>query len=462
MIVADLQRAARWMGGRLVHASGGEAEFEGVSTDTRSLTVGQLFFALRGPNFDAHDKLSEAVSAGAKALVTEREVDAGVPCIVVDDTRRALGALAAAWRLQFDLPLVAITGSNGKTTTKDMVAAIFSQAGPTLATTGNFNNEIGLPLTLLNLAPHHRYAVVEMGANHAGEIAALCEIARPTIAVITNAARAHLEGFGSVEGVAQAKAEIFEGLAEGGTAIINADDAFAASWRERAKDRRILSFGLGDHADIHASQIESRQDEEGGATRFELHAKRGEVSVALRFVGQHMVQNALAAAAACLAAGLDLSTVADGLAVARPVPGRLQLLRPTARLTVLDDCYNANPDSVAAGLAVLAEMHGERWFVFGDLLEIGPDGERLHREVGQLAARSGVTRLLTVGEAARHASEAFGGAGEHYIDAPSLLAALDLPTDRDVAVLVKGSNAMGLDRVVKQLTHTAPPAAEVG
>jgi UDP-N-acetylmuramoyl-tripeptide--D-alanyl-D-alanine ligase len=459
MIRTDLERAAAWMNGRLL---GGNKTFEGVFTDTRAPVAGGLFFALRGPNFDAHDKLDEA-AAGAAALVVERELSADVPLIVVDDTRRALGALAAAWRLEFDLPLIAITGSNGKTSTKEMVAAILSQAGPTLATSGNFNNEIGLPLTLLNLTSAHRYAVVEMGANHPGEIAALCAITRPTIGLITNAARAHLEGFGNVEGVARAKGEIFTALAEGGTAIINADDDYAPLWREQALERRVLSFGLGESADIRASQIQSRWDEEGGATRFELHAKRGDVPVTLRFVGQHMVLNALAAAAAGIAAGLDLGTVADGLVNARPVPGRLQILRPTKHLTVLDDCYNANPDSVAAALAVLAEMPGERWFVFADLLEIGAESERLHHEVGDLAASSGVTRLITVGEAAQHACAAFGAEGsEHYKDVPSLLASLSLPLEHEIAVLVKGSNAMGLSRVVRQLVQAAPMTAEVG
>ena len=446
MIRTELSRAAAWMGGRLV---GDDLRFEGVSTDTRTMTPGQpsgpLFVALRGPNFDAHDKLADAAAAGAVATVTEREIGSGLPQIIVDDTRHALGMLAATWRLEFDLPLVAITGSNGKTTTKEMIAAIFAQAGPTLATRGNLNNEIGLPLTLLSLAPEHRYAVVEMGANHPGEIAALCGIARPTIGVITNAARAHLEGFGNIEGVA---------------AIINADDEYAPLWRELACDRRVLTFGFSDHADIRATQIQSRWDEEGGATRFELHAKHGDVLVALHFVGRHMVADALAAAAAGLSAGLDLGTVADGLAATRPVAGRMRLLRPMPELTVLDDCYNANPDSVAAALAVLADFPGERWFVFADLLEIGSEGERLHREVGELAQRSGVTRLMTVGDAARYASEVFGG--EHYTDVPALLMALALPAGHKIAVLVKGSNAMGLNRVVQRLMDSAPLAAEVG
>jgi UDP-N-acetylmuramoyl-tripeptide--D-alanyl-D-alanine ligase len=457
MIRTDLSRASAWMDGRLI---GADAHFDGACTDTRSMTPGQLFIALRGPNFDAHDKLADAVDAGAVGVVTEREIGCGLPQIVVDDTRRALGALAAGWRLAFDLPLIAITGSNGKTTTKEMVAAILSQAGSTLATRGNLNNEIGLPLTLLALAPEHRYAVVEMGANHPGEVAALCGIARPTIGVITNAARAHLEGFGSIEGVAQAKGEIFSGLAEGGTAVINADDEYASLWRDLARDRRVLSFGFSEGADIRATQMQSRWDEDGGATRFELHAKRDDVPVTLNFVGRHMVADALAAAAAGLAAGLDLGTVADGLAAARPVAGRLRLLRPLPQLTILDDCYNANPDSVAAALDVLADFPGERWFVFADLLEIGTDGDRLHREVGELAQRTGVTRLMTVGDAARHASTAFGG--EHFADVPALLAALESPAGREVTVLVKGSNAMGLGRVVQQLMRAAPAAAEVG
>jgi len=457
MIRADLQRAARWTDGVL---RGTDASFEGVSTDTRTLQPGRLFIALRGPNFDAHDRIADAVTGGAAGAVVDREVECTLPTIMVADTRHALGALAGAWRLEFDIPLIAVTGSNGKTTTKEMVATILAQAGPALATTGNLNNDIGLPLTLLALAPEHRHAVVEMGANHPGEIANLCRIARPTISVITNAARAHLEGFGSIESVARAKGEIIAGLAEGGTAIINADDPYVGLWRELAREHRLLTFGLSDNADIRATQIQSRWDEEGGATRFELHAKHGEVPVALRFVGRHMVINALAAAAAGLAAGLDLGTVADGLAAARPVAGRLRLLRPVPGLIVVDDCYNANPDSVAAALDVLAEMPGERWFVFADLLEIGADGERLHREVGERARSRGVTRLLTVGSAARNASAAFGG--EHFDDLDALMGALSLPADREVTVLVKGSNAMGLSRVVQMLQGTAPLAAEVG
>jgi UDP-N-acetylmuramoyl-tripeptide--D-alanyl-D-alanine ligase len=429
--------------------SGADLGFTGVSTDTRTLTAGQLFFALRGPNFDAHDKLDEAQAAGAVAAVVERVMPARLPQLMVRDTRHALGVLARAWRQRFSLPVLAVTGSVGKTTVKEMLAACMGTQGPVLATRGNLNNDIGLPLTLFQLDTSHRAAVLEMGANHAGDIALLADIARPQVGVITLCAPSHLKGFGSIEGVARTKGELFAGLPADGIAILNNEDAQAPLWRTLAGARRVVSFGMG--GDVSAKDI--RVESEGSV--FRLCTPAGDIEVRLKQRGLHNVRNALAAAAAAQAVGVSLSDIQRGLAETGMVSGRLQYRAGVDGCRIIDDSYNASPASVAAALAVLATEPAPRWLVFGDMRELGPDAAEYHREVGAQAERAGVSMLFTYGSLACHAAERFSGAITHGIDHESLLAGLRAALSDRAAprptILIKGSRAMALDKVANAL-----------
>ncbi|MCC6709421.1 MAG: UDP-N-acetylmuramoyl-tripeptide--D-alanyl-D-alanine ligase [Gammaproteobacteria bacterium] len=425
--------------------------FNGASTDTRSLGPGQLFFALRGPNFDAHEKLDEAQAAGAVAAVVERAMPSRLPQLLVADTRAALGQLARAWRQRFDIPVLAVTGSAGKTTVKEMLAAIMRTQGPVLATRGNFNNDIGLPLTLFQLDASHRAAVLEMGANHVGDITLLVAIARPHIGVITLCAPGHLEGFGSIEGVARTKGEMFAGLPDDGIAILNADDAQAPLWRELAGKRRVSSFGLS--ADFRAENIQATAD----GSVFTLRSPAGAIEITLKHRGLHNVRNALAAAAAASAAGVSLADIQRGLAEAGIVKGRLQYRAGSVGCRIIDDSYNANPASVAAAIAVLGSEPAPRWLVFGDMRELGPDAVDYHREVGAQAAAAGVTQLFTYGALARHAAERFAGFAQHADSHGNLLAALRAALSEAAnappTLLIKGSRAMALDEVANALAE---------
>jgi UDP-N-acetylmuramoyl-tripeptide--D-alanyl-D-alanine ligase len=436
--------------------AGDDREFTGVSTDTRSLAPGQLFFALRGPNFDAHEKLQEALAAGAVAAVVERAMPCRVPQLVVADTRAALGTLARAWRQRFAIPVLAVTGSAGKTTVKEMLAAIMRTQGPVLATSGNFNNDIGLPLTLFQLDASHRAAVLEMGANHVGDIALLVAIARPRIGVITLCAPGHLEGFGSIEGVARTKGEMFAGLPDDGIAILNDDDAQAPLWRELAGRRRVVSFGAA--ADFRADDVEAS----AAGTDFTLRTPQGSIGITLKHRGLHNVRNALAAAAAASAAGVSLADIRRGLAEAGTVKGRLQYRVGRGGSRLIDDSYNANPASVAAALAVLGAEPAPRWMVFGDMRELGSDAVAYHREVGAQAAAAGVAQLFTYGALARHAAERFTGRVHHGEDHASLLAALHAALAEarpsPPTVLIKGSRAMALDQVANALAERSDVA----
>jgi len=442
-IQTTLTRAAAWMG---AEQKGEDRPFAGVSTDSRAMPPGALFIALRGPRFDGHDHAPEAVAAGAAAVVTERPLSIAAPQLLVPDTRRALGALAAAWRRACPVRVVAITGSNGKTTVKEMCAAILSQAGPVLATRGNLNNEIGVPLTLLRLSPEHRHAVVEMGANHAGEIGMLTGLARPDAALITNAAAAHLEGFGSLEGVARAKGEIYSGLEEQGVALINADDPFAPLWRELAAGHRVMTFGLREPADIAAA---ARLD--GAGAQMSLRLPDGEQPVRLALLGRHNVQNALAAAAAAAALGIDRRAIAAGLAQMRPVAGRLAPRPGSQGAHLIDDSYNANPASLGAALEVLAACEGRRYLVLGDMAELGAEAEALHRRAGEQARAAGIDRLYATGRLSRLAAERFGSGGHFFAHQEALIEALRSELSPEVTVLVKGSRAARMERVVAAL-----------
>ncbi len=440
--------------GRLV---GTDREFLAVSTDSRTLAAGDLFVALQGERFDGHDYAAAAAARGACAVVVSRELAVDIPQVVVADTLAALGAAAGAWRGQFALPLVGVGGSNGKTTTKELLAAILRCAGTVLATQGNLNNHIGVPLTLFRLTRDHRAAVVEMGANHAGEIAALAALARPTVGLVTNAGAEHLEGFGSLDGVARAEGEMFAGLGGGATAVINADDDFHGLWRTLSKAGRTVSFGLGETADFRARPVSFGIADGAWLSRFELDCPAGHAVIRLALPGRHNVLNAAAAAAAAWACGAVLDDIVTGLGEVRPVAGRLELKRLPGGAWLVDDTYNANPSSALAGLDVLAELGGERWLVLGEMAELGQHAAAAHAEVAHVARRSGVSTLYALGAATRPTVEAFGAGGRWFADAGALTAALAGAAPAGATVLVKGSRVNRLERVVEALV--APRAA---
>jgi len=425
---------------------GEDLPFHGVSTDSRQARPGELFVALRGPRFDGHAFVAQAAEAGCSALMLEHRVNVALPWMEVEETRRGLGRLGAAWREQFSLPLVAVTGSNGKTTVKEMLAAILLRRGPVLATRGNLNNEIGVPLTLLRLTPEHHAAVVEMGANHPGEIAWLTELSRPTVALITNAAAAHLEGFGSLEGVARAKGEIYAGLGETGIAVINADDPFAPLWRDLNRNRETVTFGLEREADVTG-----RWEGTISGSRLALETWRGAAELELPLAGRHNVMNALAATAAALAAGVELDAVRAGLESMSPVSGRLQRKRTAEGVTLIDDSYNANPASLGAALKVLAMAEGTRCLVMGDMGELGDEAVWLHQRIGEMARAEGIERLYAVGELSRAAVHSFGKGGRHFSDRQALIETLGDELTPEMTLLIKGSRSMHMEEVVDAL-----------
>jgi UDP-N-acetylmuramoyl-tripeptide--D-alanyl-D-alanine ligase len=432
--------------------AGPDVAFTGVSTDSRTLGAGALFVALSGPHHDGHEFVAEARKRGAAAAVVERPIGASLPLLVVPDPLAALGSLAALWRARFPIPLCAVTGSNGKTTVKEMLLSILSRNGATAATRGNLNNEIGVPLCLFALDDTHRYAVMEMGANHPGEIARLCRIAAPTVAVVTCCAPAHLEGFGSVEGVARAKGEVFAGLGPDGVAVINQDDDFAPLWHTLAGLRRRIGFGLRPGAEVTARLKPNGDGIEG--SRFLLETPRGATAVHLSLLGTHNVLNACAAAACAEALGISLEHTVDGLESVKAMPGRLTAYEGPPGVRVFDDSYNANPGSLRAALEVLAHCRGERWLVLGDMGELGAESPKLHRDAGHLARALGVKRLYGLGDLCRESVCGFGPGGRHFADIESLLAALSADLHAGVSLLVKGSRAMRMERVVGDLRQT--------
>jgi UDP-N-acetylmuramoyl-tripeptide--D-alanyl-D-alanine ligase len=435
---------------------GADARFLAVTTDSRKTSAGDLFVALKGERFDGHDFVLSCFDRGVvAAMVGECSAICGQlsanPLLVVQDTRLGLGDLAAHWRGKFAIPLAAVTGSNGKTTVKEMLASILrtdSGADSVLATEGNLNNDIGLPLTLLKLRANHRYAVVEMGMNHTGEIAYLTRIASPTVALVNNAQPAHLEGLGSVEAVARAKGEIFAGLAADGTAVINADDAYASLWKQLATPHRVLTFGLEHAADVSADYA---LDPDG--SRLHLKTPDGNIETHLAVPGLHNVRNALAAAAAALAMNVPLTTVAAGLAAFGGVKGRLQRKTGCCGCVVIDDTYNANPASMRAAIGVLAAIPGNKVFVMGDMGELGDNAAELHREIGAEAKAAGVGRLYALGDFSRSAVTAFGSGASHFESVEALVLALREELSEGTTVLVKGSRFMRMERVVEKLTR---------
>jgi UDP-N-acetylmuramoyl-tripeptide--D-alanyl-D-alanine ligase len=442
-IRCTLATAAGWLDARL---EGDDAGFYGVSVDSRAIEAGMLFVALRGPNHDGHDHVADALAAGAAAALVERPLPLAIPQLVVDDTRLALGRLAAAWRRELQTVLVGVTGSNGKTTVKEMCAAILSRAGTTLSTRGNLNNDIGLPLTLLRLSPDHRYGVIEMGANHPGEIAYLTKLAAPQVAIITNAAPAHLEGFGDVEGVARAKGEIFSGLSEEGVAVLNADDDFAALWQQLSGSHRTLRFGLTRSADVGARGLGDVHGSE-----LEVLTPLGGFHLDLPLPGRHNIMNALAAVCAALALNIEFEDIVAGLESLAAVKGRLTTRTGRNGATILDDSYNANPASLHAGLQVLAGCGGRRLLALGDMGELGENAEALHRQAGRQARELGIDGLYASGNLSRHASEAYGEGGHFYEQQQQLIEALLPQMSKEVTVLVKGSRSSRMERVVEAL-----------
>ncbi|MFN3785558.1 MAG: UDP-N-acetylmuramoyl-tripeptide--D-alanyl-D-alanine ligase [Thiothrix sp.] len=418
---------------------------ERVERDSRQVRAGDLFPALQGERFDAHEFVAD-VAAKASAALVSRPVAADIPQVVVDDVRLALGRLAAAWRQQFDIPLVGLTGSNGKTTVKEMLTAILSLQGATLATVGNLNNDIGMPLTLLGLRAQHRFAVLEMGMNHFGEIDYLTRIARPTVAIINNAGAAHLGQVSDLAGVARAKGEIFAGLALDGTAVLNADDAFVEYWRGLNHGRRVFTFGMQQPADVRGAVVNNQ---------LQIRVAEQAVTLQLALLGQHNYMNALAATAAAVALGVDLQTVKRGLEGLQPVKGRLQPKAGAHGGLVIDDTYNANPSSTAAAVGVLAGMPGKKVLVLGDMGELGAHSAALHAEIGRQAAQAGIDALYTLGALSAHASHAFGTPHQAYQDLSTLLVTLRTVLQPETTVLVKGSRSARMERVVEALTATA-------
>jgi UDP-N-acetylmuramoyl-tripeptide--D-alanyl-D-alanine ligase len=428
-----------------------------ISTDSRKIVPGDLFIALRGDKFDGHDFVTDVLAAGAAAAL----VDGDWPLpdandgryIVVSDTRLALGQLAAWWRDKFTLPVLGLTGSNGKTTVKEMCAAILAQAygkDAVLATVGNLNNDIGCPLTLLRLRSHHRAAVIEMGMNHAGEIDYLTRLTAPTVALVNNAQRAHLEGLGGLDGVARAKGEIFLGLAADGTAIINADDAAAGLWHELALDgnpqRKVVTFGLSEEADVRAEVSSSVL-----ASTILMTAAQGSASFTLPVPGLHNARNAMGAAAACLALGVAFTDVVHGLASYGGVAGRLQQKTGLKGALVIDDSYNANPDSMRAAMDVLAALPGKRIFVMGDMGEVGETAGQVHDELGGYAKSKGIDRLYCLGELSVAAARNFGDGGQYFRRLDELVRTVKSELDPQTTVLVKGSRFMRMERVVEAI-----------
>jgi UDP-N-acetylmuramoyl-tripeptide--D-alanyl-D-alanine ligase len=456
MMMSTLSQVARETGGRLV---GSDRGFAAVSTDTRNLRPGDLFFALRGERFDALEFVLEAERRGAAGAVVEMRQRLDIPQVEVRDSREALADFARAWRAGFSLPVIGVTGSNGKTTVKEMIAAIlraqFSDEGAVLATTGNLNNEIGLPLMVLQLTQQHQAAIFEMGASRAGDIELLAGIAQPAIGVITNSAAAHLEGFGDLDGVVQTKGEIIDSVAPGGCVVLNRDDAGFAAWRRRASRHMVLAFGIEADADVNAREIAQPPHGSVSGYAFELVTPAGSMPVQLTVPGLHNVGNALAAASAALALDVSLETIATGLASFDGVPGRLQRQALPGGITLYDDTYNANPASVAAAISLLGSERQPRWLVLGDMAELGTDAAELHAGIGEMARDAGIDRLLCAGALSRSAAEAYGGDAEWFPDRASLSTALAGSLVAGATLLIKASRSSRLEKIIPEIRAAA-------
>jgi UDP-N-acetylmuramoyl-tripeptide--D-alanyl-D-alanine ligase len=453
-----LSQAAQATGGKLV---GPDVSINGVSSDSRKLALGNLFIALRGEHFDGYEFAAQVVRSGAAAVMVNADsykanpslIDPRSSCLIVEDTRLALGQLAKWWRRQFAIPLVAITGSNGKTTVKEMLSSVLREAGGSanavLATIGNLNNDIGMPLTLLRLNAGHRYAVIEMGMNHPGEIDYLTRIAAPDIALINNASGAHLEGLGSVQAVAQAKGEILAGLENHGTAVINADDEHAPLWRGLAGAHPLLEFGLDQQADVHGTW----QPKDFGL-QLNVQTPQGDFTAVLHVPGEHNARNALAATTAAIALNIPLEKIVAGLEKFRGVVGRLQRKAALHGASMIDDTYNANPASMRAAIGVLAQAAGKHILVLGDMGELGDDAAAFHAEIGTEARRAGIEKMFALGELSRNAVREFGSGARHFERIEDLQSELEKELDANTTILVKGSRFMKMERVVSHCVDT--------
>lgn len=446
MIRVSLKQMESILDGQL---HGADADIIDVTTDTRKLTAGCLFVALKGERFDAHDFAVDAVKGGAGALLVNRKLDIDVPQLVVADTRLAFGELGAWVRQQVPTRVVALTGSSGKTSVKEMAASILRQCGNTLYTAGNLNNDIGVPMTLLRLTPEYDYAVIELGANHQGEIAWTVGLTRPEAALVNNLAAAHLEGFGSLAGVAKAKGEIFTGLAANGTAILNADNNDWLNWKTIVGDRKTWRFSPNAAgSDFTATNVHITSH----GTEFTLQTPLGDVDVVLPLPGRHNIANALAATALAMAVGATLEAVKAGLAELKAVPGRLFPIQLAENQLLLDDSYNANVGSMTAAAQVLSEMPGYRVMVVGDMGELGDEAEACHRQVGEAAKAAGIDRVLSVGVLSKTLSDA-SDVGEHFIDKQAVVARLQalIAEHSILTILVKGSRSAAMEEVVRAL-----------
>jgi len=439
---------------------GDDCDLSTVSIDTRTLQRGDVYVAIRGERFDGHTFIEQALNQGARAIVADAafEVGAdgidGVPVLHVSDARKALGGLATLWSQGHQVPTVAITGSNGKTSVKEMLASILGQLGPTLATQGNLNNDIGVPLTLLSLRAEHQYAVVEMGANHPGEIAGLSAMTKPDVALVNNIGAAHLEGFGSIDAVAKAKSEIYSGVASGGFGVVNLDDQFASSLEEAvfAAGLGLRTFGFSEDADVQGIDPKgSKPSGFGHGASLQMKTLDQTWSTPFSLMGRHSIANALAATAAAQCLDIQREAIVAGLKSVHAVPGRLQTGIGIALSTVIDDTYNANPSSARVAIDVLAGFSGDRHLVLGDMAELGEQAEAWHADVGNYAKECGIDHLWTTGSLARHASTAFFGS-RHFDTQAELLLAIEQELSDSSTVLVKGSRSSQMEVVVRALT----------
>lgn len=427
---------------------GADTMIEGVSIDTRTLVGKELFFAICGPQHDGHEYVAAAAAAGAAAAVVQRQVDVDLPQIIVQDTRAALADLARAHRSQFTKPIVALTGSCGKTTTKMLIATVLNQKGEVYATQGNLNNDYGVPLTLLRMDMKADYAVIEMGANHPNEIAYLTHIAKPTIALITNAGPVHLEGFLSVEGVAKAKGEIFQGLSEEGIAVINYDDTYCDYWISITAGNRYVTFGLSAQADVYADSITY---DDHGASQFILHTLTGSIQINFPLIGEHNLRNAVAAAAVATCLDVPLTAIKAGLEQAQAVDKRFVEKENRQGAKIIDDTYNANPAAMEMALKVLSKKNGQKILVVGDMGELGSDSVFYHQDLGSKAKQYGVDKLYAVGELSKHTVQSFGINGFHFATQQLLIEALSGDVSNNMTILVKGSRSAKMENIVNAL-----------
>lgn len=452
MLNIDLAMVARSTNGLL---KGGSIRVSSVSTDSRKPMAGALFVALRGEHHDAHDYVGSAHKNGAVAALVEREVEVSLPQVVVADAQVALGQLATAVRALRDVCVIGITGSNGKTTVKSLVASILTRHAPTHVNSGSFNNEIGLPLTLLSMPDDSRFAVLEMGAGKPGDIDYLVRIASPQIGLVNNVAPAHLERMGSIDGIAETKGALYTGLPLNGVAVINVDDAYSDYFTGLAGDRRVIRFGFGAGADVSARDVRH-----AGTSQFMLTTPLGEIPISLALSGRHNVLNALAASSIALAVDVPLATIKAGLEAAHAVSGRIARRVHPGGAEIIDDSYNANPASFAAAIDALATCAGRRILVMGDMRELGVDARRLHADTGLLARKSGIDSLYAVGELSAAGADAFGTGARHFDSQAALIDALREQLTQGTTLLIKGSRGSAMDKVVSALF--ADPTATGG